>query len=133
MLKAGTHACIYTKGVRDITSSLSISKISDWDIYTNLHVKQYMYYIPLCYQLYPDTENSKHWKYFPVLSELNKGTRVLLNMDTTPVPGFQYHYWFSFIVFLILLLIVLYVAYFVARRMRSIRIRRQFGSTFMKG
>lgn len=133
MLKAGTHACIYTKGVRDITSSLSISKISDWDIYTNRHVKQYMYYIPLCYQLFPDTENSKHWKYFPVLSELNKGKRVLLNMDTTPVPGFQHHYWFSLIMFFILLLIVLYVAYFVATRMRSIRIRRQFGSSFMKG
>ena len=135
MLKAGTHACIYTKSVRDIASRLYISKISDWDIYTNHHVKQYMYYIPLCYQLFPETENSKHWKYFPILSELNKGKIVLLNMDTTPVPGFQHHYWFSLIVFFILLLIVLYVAYIVGKivvggRHGSLRIRRRFGSTF---
>lgn len=133
VVKGGTHACIYTKSIREQLMLTSIKEISDWDIYTNRSVKQYMYYIPLCYQLFSDTENSKHWKYFPLITEMNRGTKYIFNMDTTPIPGFQYYYWFSLIVFLILLLIVLYVAYFVARRMRSIRIRRQFGSTFMKG
>ena len=133
VVKGGTHACIYTKSIREQLMQTTIKQISDWDIYTNHHVKQYMYFIPLCYQLFPETENSKHWKYFPFLTEMNKWTKGVMNMDTTPIPGFQYYYWFSLIVFFILLLIVLYVAYFVARRMRSIRIRRRFGSTFMKG
>jgi len=133
VVKGGTHACIYTKSIREQLMQTTIKQISDWDIYTNHRVKQYMYYIPLCYQLFPETENSKHWKYFPFLTEMNKGTKGLFNMDTTPIPGFQYYYWFSLIVFLMLLVIVLCVAYFVARRMRSIRIRRRFGSTFMKG
>jgi len=133
VIKGGMHACIYTKGIRQQLVKTNIKQISDWDIYMNLHVKQYMYYIPLCYQLFPETENSKHWKYFPFLTEMNKWTKSFMSMDTTPIPGFQYYYWFSLIVFFILLLIVLCVAYFVARRLRSIRIRRRFGSTFMKG
>jgi hypothetical protein len=133
LIKSATHACIYTKSIRTQLMLTSIKKISDWDIYTNFNVKQYIYHIPLCYQLITETENSKHWKYLPLLTELNNASKSFLNMDTTPIPGFQYYYWFSLIMFFILLLIVLYVAYFVARRMRSIRIRRQFGSTFMKG
>lgn len=138
VVKGGMHACIYTKSFRNTIMREDISKISDWDIHANLRVKQYMYYIPLCYQLFPETENSKHWKYFPFLTEMNKWTKSFLNMDTTPIPGFQYYYWFSLIAFLILLLIVLYVAYFVGKivvggRHGSLRIRRRFGSTFMKG
>jgi hypothetical protein len=132
------HACVYTKSMREQLVRTSINEISDWDIYANFRVKQYMYYIPLCYQLFPETENSKHWKYFPLLTELNNASKSFLNMDTTPIPGFQYYYWFSLIVFLILSAIVLYVAYFVGKivvggRQSSLRIRRRFGSTFMKG
>jgi len=133
VIKGGMHACIYTKSIRAKIMRNTIKQISDWDIYANRHVKQYMYYIPLCYQLFVDTDNSKYWKYYPVFSEMNKGIKGLFHMDTTPIPGFQYYYWFSLFVFLILLVIVLYLAYAVAIRMGTFRINSRFGTTFMKG
>lgn len=58
LLSTGTHSVIYSKKFRDkVKNQLNIN---DWDIYLKSH-KGYVYYTPLCYQLFPDTDNSKHW------------------------------------------------------------------------
>ena len=55
---SGTHSVIYSKHFREKIKNTSID---DWDIYLNLQANRYIYYTPLCYQLFPETENSNHW------------------------------------------------------------------------
>jgi hypothetical protein len=54
---SGTHSVIYSKKFREKIKNT----IGDWDIYLNLQSNRYIYYTPLCYQLFPETENSNHW------------------------------------------------------------------------
>ena len=53
----GTHSVIYSKHFREKIKNT----IDDWDVYLNLQSNRYMYYTPLCYQLFPETDNSNHW------------------------------------------------------------------------
>ena len=57
MYSSGTHSVIYSKKFREKTKNT----IDDWDVHLNLQSNRYMYYTPLCYQLFPETDNSKHW------------------------------------------------------------------------
>lgn len=57
VLSTGTHSVIYSKKFRD---KVRDEVIYDWDIYLRSQCC-YVYYTPLCYQLFSDTENSKHW------------------------------------------------------------------------
>ena len=70
LLKMGTHACIYTEKMREMILNTEQSIISDWDVYMNFNLKQYMFHEPLCYQLFPQTENRKEWFYVFIFSEL---------------------------------------------------------------
>ena len=54
----GTHAIIYSKKNRIKTLKINQEKIHDWDGF-NWNNNRITYYLPLCYQLYPKTENSK--------------------------------------------------------------------------
>ncbi len=61
----GTHAVIYSREFMELTlksnqNSKLIYNISDWDTYTCVF-KNYMYNIPLCYQLFPATQNRNEW------------------------------------------------------------------------
>ena len=113
--KGGTHACIYTRSLREKLLRVGIEQISDWDNYTNSHVKQFMYFFPLCYQLFPTTENSKHWKYFPIFSDIKRAVMGVLEMDKTPIPGFQYYYTFSLVLFSILVVVCFAVPYIILK------------------
>jgi len=59
IITTGTHSVIYSKKCRNSIQSAN-EKINDWDIYLKKQ-NGYIYYTPLCYQLFPDTDNSKHW------------------------------------------------------------------------
>jgi hypothetical protein len=56
----GTHSVIYSKKFREKINH-QYKSINDWDIYLNTQTNRYMYYTPLCYQLFPETENSNYW------------------------------------------------------------------------
>ena len=62
-LSTGTHACIYSKKCIDyFLDKVNQESLEDWDICLNFGViPRYKYYMPLCYQTFPDTENSKNW------------------------------------------------------------------------
>ena len=56
----GTHASIYSKKFREETMKITQDKIDDWDLYTNFNCPytfRYIYKIPLCYQLFYETDN----------------------------------------------------------------------------
>ena len=57
----GMHAVIYTKQNRERLLKVNQKDITDWDYYSFTHSRRYVYCEPLCYQLFPDTENSKNW------------------------------------------------------------------------
>lgn len=57
-LSLGTHAVLFSKSIRE---KLMRPPRMDWDLYLNYASPNFMYYMPLCYQLFPQTENQKNW------------------------------------------------------------------------
>lgn len=107
LLSTGTHSCIYSKTFINKTL-LKNNKIKDWDIYTNFNVKRYIYCECLCYQLFPETENSKIWsKYYLNSGYIIKKIFIMLNLDKEIYPGYIFFYMFSKIIFYMFFVILL--------------------------
>ena len=118
-VSAGTHAVIYSD--KYITQLLEVDQksISDWDLQNNLILNRYTYYEPVCYQLCPETENSKNWGksqpdyiWFITVYPL-KLIIKMLGLDKSVEPGYSIMYtaskllfWMS--VFIIIILTFLY-------------------------
>jgi len=103
LLSTGTHSCIYSKKMRDET--LKNKVLTDWDIYINFNYKRYIYNIPLCYQLFPETENSKNWGFG---SNILKYIFKMNGLDKNE-NGYKNFYFFSKIIFYIILFVILYL------------------------
>jgi hypothetical protein len=112
ILSGGAHAVIYNSKMKDIILNCKQENMKDWDdlgIWLN---HRYTYYIPLCYQLFPETENSKFWgvddnfitRY---IKQSGKIFLKLLNMDQNVEPGYSILYIFSKIIFFLIILIVI--------------------------
>jgi len=116
ILSGGTHAVIYNKQMIDYLINLDQTKMTDWDG-LNLEISnKYTYYLPLCYQLFPETENSKEWGvkfnfiiYY--LTQIMPKIFKILNMDKNVEPGYSIFYIFSklisFIIFILLILLII--------------------------
>jgi len=63
IFSTGTHACIYSKKCIDyFLDNVDQKSLNDWDVCLNFgSIPRYKYYIPLCYQTFPDTDNSRGW------------------------------------------------------------------------
>ena len=59
----GAHSIIYSKNAINILlENSNIVSIKQWDVVLfEFLTEQYIYYRPLCYQLFTHTENSKYW------------------------------------------------------------------------
>jgi hypothetical protein len=100
-ISAGTHSVVYTHSNREkiLLEKKEDMLNTDWDSYSSSNNVCYGYHIPLCYQLFPDTENKKTW------GSQNIFTRILgimaeyifncLNLDKKVEPGYSYSYTFS--------------------------------------
>jgi hypothetical protein len=116
----GAHSVIYSKKFREKTIKTIKKnenlKIKDWDLYLNSSWSRYVYYTPLCYQLFPETENSNHWGdhnfiiYY--LAIISKVIIKLLNLDKSPSAYF-YIYFLSKIVILLFLIIIWILLIFI--------------------
>jgi hypothetical protein len=111
----GMHAVIYTKKNRERLLNVNQKDITDWDCYSFIHSRRYMYCEPLCYQLFPDTENSKRWgitTYFLYISaQVVKKTFNIFKLDTQAEPGYSFFYTFSTLFAFILLILILVIVY----------------------
>lgn len=107
-VSTGSHAVIYTPEVRKQILATPQTTITDWDIFLNLNIKKYAYKEPLCFQLFPETENYKHWDNTLGGSQILKWIFNLLGMDKTVEPGYSVFYLFSkiFPIFLIILILL---------------------------
>jgi len=111
--KVGTHAVIYPQLFRDQVLSTEQTTIIDWDIYTNLHSNQYMYKNPLCYQLFPVTENQKQWYHVPGFSEIFAYLRHTLALHESLEPGYSFFYYFFS--HLVLLFVLWFIFFYLSK------------------
>uniref|UniRef100_A0A6C0LDA4 Glycosyltransferase n=1 Tax=viral metagenome TaxID=1070528 RepID=A0A6C0LDA4_9ZZZZ len=112
LMGIGCHACIYTRNIREKILQKDQTKIIDWDYYTLFEEKRYLYHEPLCYQLFPETENQKNWFSFLGLKNILIYLFQTLKLDEQVEPGYSIFYMASKLLFvlLILLLILLIIA-----------------------
>jgi hypothetical protein len=111
LVSGGTHAVIFNNKMKKIILDADQENIKDWDEFGIWLKHKYMYYIPLCYQLYPDTENSSSWGVDNnfIVRNIKQSGRLfikLLKMDTQTEPGYSIIYIISKLLFLLLILII---------------------------
>jgi len=107
----GAHSIIYPKVFIKYINKINKKNIEDWDIYLNLNFKRYIYHKPLCYQLFPETENSKNWTNYFYSSTITKALFKILKLDEQVEPGYTIMYNFSIYLFHILILLFLFLIY----------------------
>lgn len=108
----GSHACIYSnKFIENINKKIIDTK--DWDTYLNFNYinKRYMNNKLLCYQLFPETENSKEWGnqnyIFSFVCRLTFKLFKLLKLDKQHDIGYPFFYTLSLINFIIIIVLIL--------------------------
>ena len=112
---AAMHCIIYTEKYRETFFITSIN-INDWDLANPIC---YHYYIPLCYQIFPETENRKHWGDVNFgLSNIGILSYQLFGVDKKAEPGYSIYYtkakimfWIFFILFALFIFYVIRVVY----------------------
>ena len=113
----GTHACIYSKKAIDTILKKSDEKIDDWDTFTNFNFTRYLYKEPLCYQLFPETDNFKNWNDVYGNISILKIYLKSLNLDKKVEPGYSINYFISifwFYLFIFFLLLILFYIYLIS-------------------
>ena len=118
ILSTGTHACIYSKKCIDyFLDNVDQKSLNDWDVCLNFgSVPRYKYHLPLCYQTFPDTDNSRGWHrgsaILFVIVWLQRGLLCkILGLDVAYEPGFSNMELVSRLLFWIILLGILYSIY----------------------
>ena len=118
VFSTGTHACIYSKKCIDyFLDNVDQKSINDWDICLNFGtVPRFKYYMPLCYQTFPDTDNSRGWHrgstllFFIVWLQRSLLCKIL-GLDVSYEPGFSNMEFVSRLLFWIIVLAILYSTY----------------------
>ena len=124
----GTHAVIYNRLYRNYLMKIDKHTIHDWDILNNFNTNSYTYYIPLCYQLIPETENSKNWGSENTVYLL--GGKILffifqlLGLNKSVEPGYSFLYMFSKIIFFLLVFILIWFSFLFIQAKFLIRTSR---------
>lgn len=92
-LSTGAHAVILSRAVR---RQLIDHPPMDRDIYLNFMTPNFFYHIPLCYQLFPQTENQKNWGSDSFINSCGAKVFILLfqmlGLDKQIDPGYSVMY-----------------------------------------
>ena len=140
----GTHSVIYSKKYREnlIRDYNKINKkdyIKDWDSINNLYsVNRFMYYTPICYQLFPETDNKKSWGGTSTLSKIlaynAKAIIYVLGLHKNIEPGYSIIYKISKILPILLLIVFIAIIYmicviflkYINKNKKVYKIRKQY-------
>jgi hypothetical protein len=115
-ISIGNHAAIYSKEYREKMMNVDYMNkklIWDWDILNNTYgslLGKFAYYTPLCYQIFPMTDNRKNWDNFFMSNFLG-----LLKIDTNHEPGTSYAYIFAGIVGFLFFIAFLFVIFYISK------------------
>jgi hypothetical protein len=108
------HSIVYSKKARTATLNLNLKH---WDVIVENGIQnKYLYYIPMGYQTYPDTENKASWseKDNIVIGYLKNKIITTLQLDKTPEPGFSILYFIAKVIIpLIILFVILFVVFLI--------------------
>ena len=100
-LFCGAHACIFSRKYRDnILARKDLKYLKDWDMEVNPWA--YMYHEPLCYQIFPETENKQHWPK-DIGSNISEFFIKLTAIDKKTEPGYSIMYLISKILSLVIM------------------------------
>ena len=120
---SGTHCIVYSKAHRDdyLLNFSNKQIVTDWDVNYNINfTPRFIYYTPLCYQLFTDTENSRDSKfsnkYVAFASNMVRFFNYnivyrILGLDKNPEPGFSILYFFAKLIFYLVVLALLYTPF----------------------
>ncbi len=121
LFSCAAHAVIYSSQGRRVildeyqkdaclTSPWILRKLSDFrghdSWYNRFLDKQYFYKIPVCYQIFPETENRKEWDVF-----LSKMVINFLRLDVQAQPGWDNLYMSVKIISYVLYFVIIVVLY----------------------
>ena len=116
LLSGGMHSVIYSKKMRqNMMNNYKdiVFKYRDWDANAQYIKNRYTYYKCLCYQLVPETENSKHWgmghPIYILASNVSKCFYKILKLDKKTEPGYSILYGFSQSIIFILTIIFIVI------------------------
>ena len=138
IFSTGTHSIIYSKSHRDdfLENFNRKMLVTDWDV--NYHINltsRFIYYTPLCYQIFENTDNSKESKfqnkYLAFLSDLftyfnyNVIFRIL-GMDKNPEPGYSILYFYSKFIFYMGLLFLIYLPFLIVYSIKNFYTIKQY-------
>jgi hypothetical protein len=131
------HANIYSSSSRNkMLDDYTVKKhtFENMDAYVHTLFTMYMFYKPLCYQIFPKTENRKNWtkNVHPILKPFfNTVSDTIIsctNLENEPEPGFTILYWFAkmvpFLLFFLLLWILSYISCLSCTSLKGKRVRR---------
>lgn len=124
-----THATIYPKKIRTEILKYKNTPIKVYDLFLTNKFKNYFYKYPLCYQIFPQTENKNMWYennfIGKIISNANNRLYDMIKIDKTPQPGYNIIYYTSFIInysiFILLIIIILYIIYFLCKKLLKIK------------
>ena len=127
----GTHACIYSKKCIDyFLDKVDQKSITDWDVFLNFgSIPRYKYHTPVCYQTFPDTDNSRGWHrdstFLWILVFIQRNIFKLLYLDTQCEFGFNTFELISRILFWILVLLIFYIIFLFFSMLNKIIFNKQ--------
>lgn len=110
----GSHGVIYSESYRNELSKIPMDVINDWDVYQMgfRNHRRFMYGKPLCYQLFPETENSQKWGEGNIILRF-LGWLVfrlfqLLRLNVQTDPGYPLFYFLGKYLVLIIVIIIVF-------------------------
>jgi GR25 family glycosyltransferase involved in LPS biosynthesis len=139
----GMQCCVYTE--KTMGKMLEKIEVEDkhWDmIMDNKIQNHYIFYKPLCYQTFPETENKKTWSEkdgTPIIGQIKNAVIRGLNLHETPEPGFLVLYFLAKFLFLMIIILVIWIIWKIVkytnqnkimRRMKNKILPRQFYKYF---
>lgn len=129
------HSIILTKNIRSIlidrynndNTFLEKSNGHMDSIYHHGNYKYHIYYKPLCYQIFPETDNQNTWDegldiFSRLCLSLHLNFMKAIQLDKYPQPGFDIYYLCSYIWNTILYLTIIYIIYIIYKNTICLKI-----------
>lgn len=110
-ISGGAHCVLYSKSIRHEIQNMNPLDIDDWDFFTTTRLfVNFIYYKPLCYQLFPATENQSNWgrgnDFYIFMSKLIIVLLKFLLLDKHIEPGYSIMYANSKLWWIIVIIII---------------------------
>jgi hypothetical protein len=121
----GMHSVIYSNPLIKRFSMLQPTDIGDWDVFLQLNTTKIAYYTPLCYQLFPYTENMSNWGGDSII--LRPGAFFLINyirllsLHNSVYPGYEIAYYIAKILWWLIIVLIIYSFYKFVKWIGQIR------------